>query len=102
MSHFAKVKDGIVQTVIVAEQDFIDSGVVGTPSQWIQTSYTHSIRKQYAGIGYSYDNVKDEFVEPQPYASWTLDSGNDWQPPTSKPAGHQVWNESTTSWDAML
>ena len=101
MSHFAKVKNGMVDTVIVAEQDFINSGVVGTPSNWIQTSYTNSIRKQYAGIGYTYDSSKDEFVELQPYDSWTLDSNNDWQPPTSKPDGHYLWNESAKTWDAI-
>ena len=101
MSHFAKVKNGMVDTVIVAEQDFINSGVVGTPSNWIQTSYTNSIRKQYAGIGYTYDSVKDEFVEPKPHDSWTLDSNNDWQPPAPKPDGHYLWNESTDSWDEI-
>ena len=64
MSHFAKVEDNIVTQVIVAEQDFIDSGAVGNPSLWIQTSYTGSIRGCYAGIGFTYDADIDEFIPP--------------------------------------
>ena len=64
MSHFAKVENGIVTQVIVAEQDFIDSGAVGDPSLWIQTSYTGSIRGCYAGIGFTYDADIDEFIPP--------------------------------------
>lgn len=91
MSHFAHVKDGIVTQVIVAEQDFIDLGVVGDPSEWIQTSYntrggvhynpdtgepsadqTKALRMNYAGIGYTYDPQRDAFIEPQPSGDWVL------------------------------
>lgn len=67
-----------------------------------RTSYNNNIRKQYAGIGFSYDATADVFVSPQPYPSWTLDSNHDWQPPTPKPEdldGEFTWNESTLSWE---
>ena len=67
-----------------------------------RTSYNGNIRKQYAGIGFSYDAVADVFISPQPYPSWTLDSSHDWQPPTPKPEdldGEFSWNESTLSWE---
>jgi hypothetical protein len=65
---------------------------------WVQTSYNHNIRKQYAGIGFTYDADADVFVAPQPFPSWSLDSNHDWQPPTPKPEGNFVWDEQTTSW----
>ena len=82
MAHFAEVINGIVKRVIVAEQDFIDSGAVGNPSNWKQTSYnTHGgihklggtpLRKNYAGINYTYDEQRDAFIPPKPYPSWNL------------------------------
>ena len=114
MSHFAEIKDGVVQQVIAAEQDFIDSGSVGDPSKWVQTSYNHNFRKQYAGIGYTYDEVNDIFITPQPYPSWTLDSNHDWIPPIPFPPDYisnkrflpfseeyTFWNEDTLSWDSL-
>jgi len=100
MSHFAEIKDGVVQRVIVAEQDFINSGLVGDSFNWVQTSYNHNFRKQYAGTGYTYDKVNEVFIAQQPYPSWNLDSNHDWQPPTPKPDGDFIWNESTKAWDA--
>lgn len=96
MSHFAQIDDNnVVINVIVAEQDFIDSGAVGDPSRWIQTSYnTHGgqhpegrpLRKNYAGIGYTYDPSRDAFIPPQPYPSWILDEKTCWwQPPVPVP-----------------
>lgn len=80
MSHFAKVENDIVTQVIVAEQDVIDSGMFG--SGWVQTSYNtyggiHKnggtpFRKNYAGVGFTYDSIRDAFIPPQPFASWTL------------------------------
>ena len=65
----------------------------------IRTSYNNNIRKQYAGIGYSYDSASDVFVVPQPYSSWTLDSNHDWQAPVAKPAeGMWSWTEETQAW----
>jgi len=81
MSHFAKVENGIVTQVIVAEQDFIDTGALG--HGWVQTSYnTHGnqhpegrpLRGNYAGIGYTYDNVNDVFVAPKPADGWVLNT----------------------------
>ena len=99
MSHFAKIdQNGIVQEVIVAEQEFIDS--LEDSSLWIQTSYNHNIRKQYAGLGYIYDKTNDVFIIPQPFPSWSLDSNFDWQAPVSKPDDGKsyTWNEDTKSW----
>ncbi len=74
MSHFAEINEkGIVQRVIVAEQDFIDSGLVGAPANWVQTSYNGMIRKNFAGIGFSYDKNLDAFVPPKPSLSAVLD-----------------------------
>ena len=82
MSHFAKVCDGKVTQVIVAEQEFFDTFVDSSPGQWIQTSYntiagqhleSRPLRKNYAGVGYTYDAVRDAFIPPQPDSTWTLD-----------------------------
>ncbi|MBF84224.1 MAG: hypothetical protein CL489_07055 [Acidobacteria bacterium] len=101
MSHFAKLNNNIVTEVIVAEQDFINSGAVGDSFLWVQTSYNNNFRKQYAGIGYTYDKVNDVFILPQPFASWTLDASFDWQPPTAKPDDDKMyaWNEDTQAWN---
>lgn len=115
MAHFAKVENGIVTQVIVAEQDVIDSGIFG--HGWVQTSYNTrngvhygqdgqpdggiALRKNYAGIGYSYDSVRDAFIPPQPFPSWTLDEDTcNWNPPTPYPTDGKiyVWDEATTSW----
>ena len=93
MAHFALVNaQGIVEQVIVAEQDVIDSGLFGNPSSWVQTSYnTHGgvhanggtpLRKNYAGIGFTYDSVRDAFIPPKPYNTWVLDEETClWNPP---------------------
>ena len=111
MSHFAKIEDNIVTEVIVAEQDFVNSGAVGDSFLWVQTSYNGNFRKQYATIGDTYDSAKDVFISPQPYPSWTLDRDYDWQPPIEMPEGsilHQdgnstgyVWDEDTQAWDEV-
>tara|TARA_Y100000310_G_C20444132_1_gene697509 strand:+ start:487 stop:795 length:309 start_codon:yes stop_codon:yes gene_type:complete len=99
MSHFAEIKDGVVQRVIVAEQDFINSGLVGDTFNWVQTSYNNNFRNKFAGVGDTYDKVNDVFIEPQPYPSWTLDSNYAWQPPIPRPGGNLRWNENTQTWD---
>ena len=102
MSHFAKIdSNNIVTEVIVAEQDFIDSGSVGDSSLWIQTSYNGNFRKQFASIGHTYDKVNDVFITPQLYASWTLDASFDWQPPIAYPDDDKkyTWNEETEAWN---
>ena len=102
MSHYAKIENGIVTEVIVADQEFIDSGAVGDPTQWKQTSYNHMIRKSYAGIGYCYDEELDVFFPPKPFESWLLDTTSvSWEAPVKKPNDDKfyTWNEATLSWD---
>lgn len=117
MSHFAHVEQGVVTAVISAEQEFINSGAVGDPSMWVQTSYntrggTHygpdcepdggvALRKNYAGIGFAYDAERDAFIPPRPYASWVLDEDSClWSAPTPAPLDgkHYGWDEATTTW----
>ena len=102
MSHFAEIdNNGIVLRVIVAEQDFINSGLVGDSFNWVQTSFNNNFCKQFAGIGFTWDKTNEVFVTPKPYASWTLDENHDWQPPTAMPDDGKkyMWNEGTKSWD---
>lgn len=105
MSHFAELNENnIVVRVIVAEEDFINSGVVGDPAKWVQTSYNGNIRKNYAGIGYTYDANRDAFIAPKPYASWTLDEVTcRWQAPEPHPqdGGQYVWNEAAATWQSV-
>lgn len=123
MAHFAKVNNGIVEQVIVAEPEFFDTFVDSSPGQWIQTSYntrggvhynpetgepsadqSKALRKNYAGIGYSYDAQRDAFIPPKPYASWLLDEQTClWNAPVPYPTdgGRYTWNESTQAWDAV-
>ena len=101
MSHFAEINnDGVVQRVIVAEQDFINSGAVGDSFLWVQTSYNNNFRKQFAGIGFTYDKAKDKFIAPHPYPSWALDSNDDWQAPSAVPDDGKLydWDEDSKSW----
>jgi hypothetical protein len=72
-------------------------------SNWKQTSFNGRIRKQYCGVGYSYNPEADVFVAPQPFASWSLDDNYDWQPPVAYPTDGQrySWNESKRRWDAI-
>jgi hypothetical protein len=119
MGHFAKVIDGKVSQVIVAEPDFFDTFVDSSPGQWIQTSYNTrgnvhyapnsnepdgepALRGNYAGIGYTYDAVNDVFYAPQPYASWTISAATNWiwESPTPYPNDGKgyIWDEDTVSW----
>jgi hypothetical protein len=102
MSHFAEINsDSVVQRVIVAEQDFINSGAVGDSFNWVQTSYNGNFRKNYAGSGYTYDKTRDAFIAPQPYASWTLvEATCQWEAPTAYPTDGKMyqWDEDTTAW----
>ena len=104
MAHFAKINNGIVEQVIVSEQNHINSGLVGDSFLWIQTSYNNNFRKQFAGIGDTYDATKDKFIKAQLYPSWTLDASDDWQPPVALPQGEGVayhWDEDSTSWEKV-
>ena len=102
MSHFAEIdKDGVVQRVIVAEQDFINSGVVGDSFNWVQTSYNGNFRKNYAGSGYTYDKTRDAFIPPKLYPSMVLNEETcQWDYPTPYPDDGKKydWDEDTTSW----
>ncbi len=102
MSHFAEIdNNNIVQRVIVAEQDFINSGSVGDSFRWVQTSYNNNFRKNYAGIGYTYDKARDAFIPPQPYPSWLLNEDTClWNAPIPRPDDGKMyeWDEDTTSW----
>ncbi len=109
MSHFARVENGMVTQVIVAEQDFIDTGAVG--HGWIQTSYNtlgnqhpqgRPLRGNYAGIGYTYDETNDVFIAPKPFDNWVLDTATWlWNPPIAMPVDEYfyTWNQETTAWD---
>jgi hypothetical protein len=114
MAHFAQVIDGIVQQVLVIEQDVINTGLFGDPSQWIQTSYntvggTHTqggtpLRKNFAGVGFIYDSELDAFYPPQPFTSWTLDPETCyWMPPVAMPddGKEYMWNELKLKWVEM-
>lgn len=113
MAHFAKVLDGKVTQVIVAEPEFFDTFVDTSPGEWIQTSYsTHGgvhanggtpLRKNYAGIGFTYDRKRDAFIPPKPFASWALNENTClWEAPTPMPTDGQLyeWNESELRWVA--
>jgi hypothetical protein len=108
MAHYAFLDDNNIVTEVIAGRN--EDEVVNGISDWeeyygalrgqrcVRTSYNNNIRKQYAGIGWSYDDVRDEFVEPQPFPSWSLDSNNDWQPPTPRPSIKSMWNEELQLW----
>ena len=113
MSHFAKVENGIVTQVIVAEQDVINTGMFGAPDSWIQTSYNtyggehklggSPLRKNYAGIGYTYDPIRDAFYAPTPYPSWVLNETSClWEPPVPMPDPIEgyvyIWDEENVTW----
>tara|TARA_R110000824_G_scaffold255273_1_gene444231 strand:+ start:55 stop:405 length:351 start_codon:yes stop_codon:yes gene_type:complete len=110
MAHYAKIENGVVTNVIVADKDFIDT----QEGTWVQTSYNtrggqHTLggtplRKNYASIGYTYDSTRNAFYAPQPYASWTLnDTTCLWNPPVVYPDDGKFyfWDEDTTSWDEV-
>ncbi len=120
MAHFAKVNNGIVEQVIVAEPEFFETFVDTSPGEWIQTSYntrggvhyqadsnepsadqSKALRKNYAGIGFTYDNVRDAFIPPKPYASWVLNETSClWESPVAYPTDGNMyrWDEATTAW----
>ena len=115
MSHFAKVENGIVTQVIVIEQDVLASGLWGDPASWVQTSYnTHGgqhtlggtpLRKNYAGIGFTYDSVRDAFIAPQPFNSWLLNEDTcQWEAPTPMPVDGKLytWDEETVAWKEIV
>ena len=110
MSHFAKVVNGIVTQVIVAEPEFFNNFVDTSPGEWVQTSYNtfggqhpqnRPLRKNFAGIGYTYDPVRDAFIPPKPFASWTLNENTClWDAPVAYPTDGKVyvWDEDKQQW----
>jgi len=115
MAHYAKVSNSLVTQVIVAEPEFFDTFVDSSPGEWIQTSYNTSggvhsdggiaLRKNYAGVGMTYDSVRDAFIPPQPYASWTLNEDTClWDSPVPYPTDDLMysWDEDTTSWVEII
>ena len=116
MAHFAQLDENnlVTQVIVVANEELLLDGVenetkgimfckslLGEDTRWVQTSYNGNIRKNYAGIGYTYDPVADHFFAPQPYPSWTLDSDAKWQAPTPMPVEEDkffTWDEPTLSW----
>ena len=121
MSHFAKVTDGKVVQVIVAEKEFFDTFVDSSPGTWLQTSYNTrggvhygqdgnpdggvALRGNYAGIGYTYDATNDVFYAPQPYPSWTLNNTTwIWESPVPIPEDDKryQWDETTKNWIELI
>ena len=120
MGHFAKVVDGKVVQVIVAEPEFFDTFVDSSPGTWLQTSYNtrggvhygpdgqpdggEALRGNYAGIGFTYDQANDVFYPPSPYPSWVLNETNwTWEAPKAYPTDGKdyIWDEDTKSWVAI-
>lgn len=118
MAHFAELDENntVLQVIVVHNNELLgadgneyeEKGVqfcetLFGHANWKQTSYNHNIRKQFAGVGYTYDLDKDVFVAPQPYPSWSLDDNSDWQAPTPMPEDDNMysWNEDTQSWDLV-
>ena len=116
MAHFAKVLEGTVIQVIVAEPGFFETFVDETPGEWIQTSYNTiagqhvnggtPLRKNYASIGWIYDSTRDAFIPPKKYSSWVLNEDSClWEPPIAYPENYSahlhVWNEENQSWDEV-
>ncbi len=118
MAHFVRIENGVVvQGIVVSDKDTADehgaekeeigiafcSNLLG--GTWKQTSYNARIRKNYAGIGYTYDEGRDAFIPPKPFASWVLDKDKaQWKAPVDYPTeeGRFTWNEETTSWKELV
>jgi hypothetical protein len=124
MAHFAKVENGIVTEVIVAEQEFIDSGRVGDPSLWYKTSYntrrgvyytpntsdpdpdqSKAFRKIYAAIGFTYDSERDAFIQPKDHNGWVLDEDScTWKAPKPIPDPEKLyyWDDEALDWVLIM
>lgn len=117
MAHFAKLDDQntVLQVIVVHNNELLDNGVESEAkgiafcqslfpnTRWVQTSYNGNIRKNYAGVGFTYDTDRDAFIAPKPYASWVLDEATcRWEAPVSYPTDGQryVWDEATQNWMA--
>lgn len=104
MGIYAKVNNGIVEKVIVANEDFFDTFVDDTAGTYIETKEDGSIRKNYAGIGFSYDATRDAFIPPQPFTSWVINETTClWECPVAYPDDGNMyeWNETDQQWDEV-
>ena len=122
MAHYAflDANNVVVKVITGVDEDVTQNGVGGSTEAWEQfyesqewnagltcrrTSYnaTNGYRKQYAGVGFTYNSVADVFISPSPYPSWTLDTNYDWQPPTPKPSADEPyeWSEEDLVWVAV-
>lgn len=117
MAHFAQLdnNNNVIQVIVVHNNELLENGVESESKgiafcqslfggNWKQTSYNGNIRKNYAGIGFTYDTARDAFIPPKPYASWVLDEDTcRWQAPVQYPTDDKRynWNESTLSWDEV-
>jgi len=117
MAHFAELDENntVLQVIVVHNNELLDGEIESEAkgvefcstlfghTNWVQTSYNHNIRKQFAAAGYTYDSDSDVFVAPQPYPSWSLDDNSDWQAPTPMPEDDNLynWNEETQNWDLV-
>lgn len=119
MAHFAKIDSNNIVVDVIKIENSVMLNADNTESEykgkvylnsllgsatWVQTSYNNNFRKQYAGIGYTYDSANDVFISPQPFNSWTLDSNFDWKPPVPFPSDYGTdviydWNEENQTWD---
>jgi hypothetical protein len=108
MAHYAFLDDYnfVTEVIVGRNEDEVVDGISDWETYYgnfrgqrcVRTSYNGNIRKQYAAIGYLYDENADVFIQPKPYSSWTLDENHDWQPPTPKPEGNYIWDETALAW----
>ena len=118
MAHFAELDENnvVLQVIVVHNNELKGANGVEYENKgiefcnslfghtnWVQTSYNNNMRKQFAGVGFTYDDVNDIFVAPQPFPSWSLDENHDWQAPIAKPEDDNLytWNEETQTWDTV-
>ena len=108
MAHYAFIDSNniVTQVIVGRNEDEVVDGISDWEAHYasvmgqrcVRTSYNNNIRKQYAGIGFTYDEAADVFVAPKPFPSWLLDSNHDWQAPVEKPEGDYNWDEETLAW----
>ena len=118
MAHFAQLDENnkVLQVIVVANEELLLDGVenetkgvifckslLGEDTKWVQTSYNATIRKNYAGIDFTYDPIADHFFAPQPYPSWELDDDAKWQAPVAYPTDGKAytWNEKDLTWSEV-
>ena len=121
MAHFAQLDENnkVLQVIVVANEELMENGVesehkgiafcktlLGADTNWVQTSYNATIRKNYAGIDFTYDPIADYFFAPSPYPSWVLNADAQWEAPVAIPTDslenfYYTWNEDSQEWDLV-